>query len=275
MSTIEHVRKYWNDRPCNIRHSNKKIGTKSYFKEVENKKYFVEPHIPIHAEFKKWKDNEVLEVGCGIGTDTINFLKNGANLTTVDLSEKSLEITKKRVKVFKLENKVKFLTGDAENLCSLVGDKKYDLIYSFGVIHHTPNPKKCIENFSKLLKPNGELKIMVYNRHSWKVFWILMKSGFQFWKLKKMIAKYSEAQTGCPVTFSYTKNEMKNILEKNGFKVKNMTLEHIFPYKINDYKKNIYTKVWYFRFIPNFIFKKIESLLGWHLCITANRNGDK
>jgi ubiquinone/menaquinone biosynthesis C-methylase UbiE len=268
-TTIEEIKKYWNDRPCNIKHSNKKIGTKAYFNEVERKKYFVEPHIPIHAEFKKYKNKDVLEVGCGIGTDTINFLRNGAKLTTMDLSEKSLELTKKRVKLFNFKNKVKFINGNAENLLSLVDNKKYDLIYSFGVIHHTSNPEKCIENFSKLLKPNGELKIMVYNRHSWKVFWILMKSGFKFWKLKKMISKYSEAQTGCPVTFSYTKNEFKNILKKYGFECKNISIEHIFPYKIDEYKKGIYKNVWYFRFIPNYVFKKIESVLGWHLCVTA------
>jgi SAM-dependent methyltransferase len=275
MTSITQVQKYWDDRPCNIRHSTKPRGSKPYFNEVENKKYFVEPHIPQHAEFKNWKNKNVLEVGCGIGTDSINFIRNGSNLTAMDLSKKSLEMTKKRTKVFfpkkypLTKQKVKFLHGNAENLTSLVGNKKYDLIYSFGVIHHTPHPNKCIENFNKLLKSKGELKIMVYNRYSWKVFWILMKSGFKFWKLKDLIARYSEAQTGCPITFSYTKKEISKILTDRGFKIKDISIDHIFPYKISDYKKNIYTKVWYFRYIPTYLFRKLESLLGWHLCVTA------
>ena len=275
MISITQVQKYWDSRPCNIRHSTKPIGSKPYFNEVENKKYFVEPHIPYHAEFKKWKKKYVLEVGCGIGTDSINFIRNGSNLTAMDLSQKSLEMTKKRTKVFfpnkypQTKQKVRFLQGNAENLTSVVGNKKYDLIYSFGVIHHTPNPNRCIENFNKLLKYKGELKIMVYNRYSWKVLWILMKSGFKFWKIKDLIARYSEAQTGCPITFSYTKKEISKILTDRGFKIKDISIEHIFPYKINDYKKNIYTKVWYFRYIPTSVFRKLESLLGWHLCVTA------
>ena len=61
---IETVEKYWNDRPCNIRHSNLEIGTIEYFEEVEKKKYFVEPHIPSFAEFSKYKNKKVLEIGC-------------------------------------------------------------------------------------------------------------------------------------------------------------------------------------------------------------------
>ena len=77
---IEAVRDYWNARPCNIRHSQKPRGTQAYFDEVETRKYFVEPHIPEFAEFPRWNDKTVLEIGCGIGTDTINFLRNGAKV---------------------------------------------------------------------------------------------------------------------------------------------------------------------------------------------------
>lgn len=67
MDIFEKIKNYWNDRPCNIRHSKESIGTVKYFLEVEDKKYKVESHIPVFAEFNKWKGKKVLEIGCGLG----------------------------------------------------------------------------------------------------------------------------------------------------------------------------------------------------------------
>ena len=91
---ITRVQEYWNARPCNIRHSTKVVGSKEYFDEVEARKYMVEPHIPAFAEFERWRGKRVLEIGCGLGTDTMNFARHGARVTAVDLSEKSLELAR-------------------------------------------------------------------------------------------------------------------------------------------------------------------------------------
>ncbi len=79
--SIERVRTYWDTRPCNIRHSPRQVGTREYFAEVEARKYFVEPHIPRFAQFDRWSGKHVLEVECGIGTNTINFARNGARVS--------------------------------------------------------------------------------------------------------------------------------------------------------------------------------------------------
>jgi 2-polyprenyl-3-methyl-5-hydroxy-6-metoxy-1,4-benzoquinol methylase len=97
---IGRVRDYWNARPCNLRHSTAAIGSRQYFEEVEARKYMVEPHIPGFAEFERWRGKKVLEIGCGIGTDTINFARHGALVTTVDLSEESMGLARKRASIF-------------------------------------------------------------------------------------------------------------------------------------------------------------------------------
>src|SRR5579872_3254813 len=131
-TAISAVREYWNARPCNVRHSPQPVGTTEYFNEVEARKYFVESHIPRFAEFEKWAGKKVLEIGCGIGTDTINFARQGAQVTAVDLTEKSLELARQRAKVFGLENRIRFYQANAEELSSYVPVEQYDLIYSFG-----------------------------------------------------------------------------------------------------------------------------------------------
>src|ERR1700739_4710554 len=122
---ISRVQEYWNARPCNIRHSTAPIGSQQYFDEVEARKYFVEPHIPGFAEFARWRGKKVLEIGCGIGTDTINFARHGAQVTTVDLSERSLEVARQRARVFELEDRIQFIQANAEKLSDFVPVAKY------------------------------------------------------------------------------------------------------------------------------------------------------
>lgn len=265
---LDRVRDYWNQRPCNIRHSPKPVGTREYFDEVEARKYFVEPHIPKFAEFERWKGKKVLEIGCGIGTDTINFARYGAQVTAVDLSGKSLEVARQRAQVYGLQDKITFYQGNSEELTKVVPVETYDLIYSFGVIHHTPHPEKVIEQIRNYVQPGSTLKIMVYHRFSWKALWILFTYGKgQFWRLEELLACYSEAQEGCPVTYTYTPVEVKQLLQ--GFDVSEIWVDHIFPYYIPDYKQYRYTKVWYFRWMPQLIFRWLEKNFGWHLCVTA------
>jgi 2-polyprenyl-3-methyl-5-hydroxy-6-metoxy-1,4-benzoquinol methylase len=267
---ITKVSEYWNSRPCNIRHSTKPVGTREYYDEVEARKYFVEPHIPRFAEFDRWKGKKVLEIGCGIGTDTINFARAGAQVTAIDLTEQSLEVARQRAKVFGLEDRIRFLQANAERLSETVPVERYDLVYSFGVIHHTPDPSRVLDEIRKYVTAESTVKVMVYNRWSWKVLWILLAYGKgRIWKLDRLIADYSEAQTGCPVTYSYSRSEGRQWFENHGFHVTDIMVDHIFPYEIAEYVQYRYKVVWYFRWMPKALFRTLERAFGWHLCLTA------
>jgi len=265
-SVIDQVRAYWNRRPCNIRHSTNPVGTREYFDEVEARKYFVEPHIPRFAEFERWRGKKVLEIGCGIGTDSINFARAGAEVTVVDLSEESLELCKKRFEVFGL--KAKFYGGDAEHLSDLVPVEQYDLIYSFGVIHHTPHPERVLEQIKLFCKPGTELRVMVYSKWSWKVLWIILTYGKgAIWRSDELVRTYSEAQDGSPVTYSYSFDGARRLMRD--YEVVDIRKDHIFPYQIDKYVKYEYQWVWYFRWLPTAWFSWLERRLGWHTLITA------
>ena len=267
---VSAVQNYWNDRPCNIRHSRKEVGTDEYFREVEWRKYFVEPHIPEFAEFEKWRGKKVLEIGCGIGTDTINFARHGAQVTAVDLSDASLAVARKRAEVFGLEDRIRFIQADAEHLSDYVPVEPYDLIYSFGVIHHTPHPERVTDQLQRYFKSGTTVKLMVYHRWSWKVLWILLGYGKgKIWRLNRLIAENSEAQTGCPVTYVYSRAQGRRWLESNGLRVTETRVHHIFPYRISDYVQYRYVMVWYFRWMPKRLFRALERTAGWHLCMTA------
>jgi SAM-dependent methyltransferase len=268
--SIVRVRDYWNARPCNVRHSLAPIGTKEYFDQVETRKYLVEPHIPKFAEFPRWRDKRVLEVGCGIGTDTINFARAGATVTAVDLSDESLSIARQRARVFDLQDRITFLLGNAEELTSIVPVEPFDLIYSFGVIHHTPHPERVLQQLRHYARVGTTLKVMVYHKRSYKVAWIMFTEGKgRFWQLDEVVAKNSEAQTGCPVTYTYTRKTGGSLLNRNGFQLRNAEVDHIFPFRIADYIQYKYVKEWYFRHLPDPVFCALERRFGWHLLLTA------
>jgi len=253
--SIDRVQAYWDARPCNIRHSPKPIGSKEYFDEVERRRYFVEPHIPRFAQFERWGGKKVLELGCGIGTDTISFARCGALVTAVDISENSLEIARERAKVFDLANRITFQQANIEELSKSVPLQCYDLVYAFGVIHHTPDPARAVACVREYMGPQSELRAMLYAANSWKR--IMIDAGLD----------QPEAQFGCPVAFTYTEAEARDLLR--GFDVLEITQDHIFSYVIDKYRQHEYETVPWFAAMPPEMFHALKKSLGWHLLITA------
>ena len=268
--SVADVRRYWDERPCNVRHSPKSVGSEEYFDEVEARKYLVEPHIPGFAEFERWRGKRVLEVGCGIGTDSVNFARAGAELTAVDLSGESLRIAAQRADVMGVSDRIRFVEANAEELAAAFEGERFDLVYSFGVIHHTPHPDAALAQMRQLTAPGGTLKLMIYHRRSWKVVWILAtQERGRFWNAEERIAKHAEAQIGCPVAFTYTRRGGRELVERAGFRVRNVRVDHVFPYRIPDYVEYRYVREPYFRVMPAPLFRRFERTFGWHLLITA------
>lgn len=255
---IKEVKKFWDDQPCNVNHSKKKNLSKDYFREIEKKRYFVEKHIPKFANFKKYKNKNVLEIGCGIGTDGIQFIKNGANYTGVELSKNSLNIFQKRIKILGLSNlKTNLIISNCENLKN-VPKLNYDLIYSFGVIHHTPNMKKAFKEIYKLSNKKTEIKIMLYAKNSYKNF-MLNLTNYRY-----------EAKKNCPIVNKLDKNDVERLI-KNKFKILEISQDFIFPYQIKAYKNNIYKKIGHFDIMPSKIFNKLSKKIGEHLLIKLKK----
>ncbi len=247
------VQKFWDDRPCNIRHSSKELGTKEYFEEVTKRKYFVENHILSFANFPSWKDKDVLEVGCGLGTAAQSFMEAGAKYTGIDVSPKSIELAQRRAKIFNL-------TGDifVADIQSFIPDgKHFDLVYSFGVLHHIQNLEAALKNIYAVLKPGGQFKLMMYATKSWKK--ACVDSGLdQF-----------EAQSGVPIANTYTNDEIRALL--GDFTNIQIEQDHIFQWNVDEYRRYSYKKEPWFESMPGNLIRTLEKEFGWHLLITCDK----
>ena len=257
---LSKVRNYWNKQPCNIKFSSKKKLSKEYFEEIKYKKYFVEKHISNFAEFNKYKKKNVLEIGCGIGTDAIQFIKNGANYTGIDYSDESIKIVKERIKVYNLKNKNPNVFVDNAEKLKLVKKLKinFDLIYSFGVLHHTPKMENCFKSIYQIANKRTDIKIMLYAENSYKNM-LLDSTPYRF-----------EAQKGFPLVNTINKSNLENLI-KGRFKIIEVKQDFIFPYKIKPYKKNKYIKIDHFKIMPNKIFRMLEKNIGEHMLIKLKK----
>ena len=214
------VREYWNSHPCGTQFTDLKWGSKEFFDEVERFRYATQPFMNEIVGFDKFKGKKIIEIECGLGTDLLQFARGGANVTGVDLTAQSIELVKRR---FDMENlPVEAFVADAENLP--FEDNGFDLVYSFGVLHHTPNTQKAIDEAYRILKPGGRIIIMLYNKTSLHVWlgvplYLLSHSLHKTSKDKKRwgilndwIRVYDGREN--PLGKAYSKSEMEAMFSK-------------------------------------------------------------
>ena len=159
----ERVRAFWQANPCGVKFADAEPGTRHFYELVEAHRYTKEWHIPIAADFGSARGLKVLEIGCGLGTDGAQFAEAGADYTGVDLTAAAVELARKRFELFALPGK--FQTADAENLD--FANESFDLVYSHGVLHHTPETGKAIQEVHRVLRPGGRAVVMMYHRGSY------------------------------------------------------------------------------------------------------------
>lgn len=159
----ERVRAFWQAHPCGTKFADAEPGTRLFYERVEEHRYRTEWHIPAAADFAGTKGLRVLEIGCGLGTDGAQFAKAGADYVGVDLTEAAVDFARKRFELFGLAGT--FRTADAEKLD--FENESFDLVYSHGVLHHTPDTVGAVREVHRVLRPGGRAIVMLYHRGSY------------------------------------------------------------------------------------------------------------
>jgi len=199
------VKEFWNAASCGEELYLKGADEASKFKHQLKIRYELEPFILSFAQFQNFKDKKVLEIGVGLGADHQKIAESGAILYGCDLTERAVENTQKRFDLLGLKTNLQ--VADAEQLP--YSDNQFDAVYSWGVIHHSPNTPKAVDEIHRILKPSGKAKIMIYHTYSMVgyMLWIryaLMKLK-PFTSLKEIYATYLES----PGTKAYSVAEAK------------------------------------------------------------------
>ena len=158
------VHDFWNEQSCDTQVAKGAKFTREYFEEIESFRYFDQPFIHSFAQFSRYHGKRVLEVGFGAGTDFIQWLRAGALVSGIDLTEEALENVRHRINTYGLPEPESLQVADAEKLP--YQSDVFDLGYSFGVLHHTPDTEQAVRELVRVIRPGGHLKIMLYNRHS-------------------------------------------------------------------------------------------------------------
>ncbi len=215
----EEVKQHWNKASCGTEFINEEKFSKKYFDSIENFRYKIEPEIFSFAQFSRFHNKKVLEVGVGAGTDFLQWARSGAIAHGIDLTNESIENVKNRLNIYGLKC-ADLKVADAESLP--YENDFFDLVYSWGVIHHSPDTFKCLKEIIRVTKPGGKIKLMIYNRHSLFAFyrWLIaaLFKGKPFRSFKNVLF-YDQESLG---TKAYTFKEIKKMLKELPVKTKNI-----------------------------------------------------
>lgn len=208
-SEVCDVRNFWNQQSCGealYLPNEQKIG----YELQRIQRYQLEPDILTFAEFEKYSGKQVLEIGVGLGADHQMFAEAGANLYGIDLTSRAIEHVKKRFSLFGLKSNLQVSNAETLNF----EDNHFDLVYSWGVIHHSPNTKSSIDEIYRILKLGGTAKIMIYHKYSLVGAMLWLRFALFHCKpwlaLKTIYANHLES----PGTKAYSRKEANILFSK-------------------------------------------------------------
>ena len=207
------VAEFCNSEPCGTRY----LGERSEFDAHARSRYELEPHIPDFAGFDRVRGLRVLEIGVGIGADYERWLKAGAIATGVDLSVASLKLTQRRCELAGLAPDLH--RADAENLP--FASDTFDVVYSYGVMHHSPDTAKCLKEASRVLKPGGEARIMLYHHASLTGMMLWLRYGL--WRCQS-IRQCVYERLESPGTKTFTRGEVSELMRD----FENVSIDQVF-----------------------------------------------
>lgn len=158
------AREQWGADPCGAVHGQEfEFGSREFFDEVERHRYTeYAPWMREVMGFDKFPGAKLLEIGCGMGSDLLQFARGGAIVTGADLTPRSVETSKHRFKIY--DQPGTFVLTDGERLP--FADASFDVVYSNGVLHHTPDTEGAVREVHRVLRPGGTAKVMLYYRNS-------------------------------------------------------------------------------------------------------------
>jgi len=257
----DEVREFWNTDPCGTRY----LDGADDFEAHARARYSLEPYIHEFAQFPSSRGMRVLEIGVGMGADYIEWLKAGAIATGVDLSSASLERARSRCLTAGLHADLHL--ADAENLP--FPDNSFDVVYSYGVMHHSPDTPRCFREALRVLKPGGQARIMIYHHPSLTGLMLWLRYGVLRGKsLRQSVYAHLES----PGTKTYTQNEAQSLLA--GFE--NISMRQVFSpgdLLLNQpsarYQSSIYRLIW--KLYPQRLMRMIGRNWGLFLLISARK----
>ena len=275
------ITRYWEKEVCGTRFVKRDKKDIAYYENLRDSRYWAEPSLRSFAfgqNPKSLKNKKLLEIGVGAGTDFIEFLKNGAICYGIDATEAAINESRNNIQLAFSETKkefnLKYLKKiNAEKLP--FPDNEFDIVYSFGVLHHAKNTMRCLSEAIRVLKPGGTLKIMVYSDFSavGLMLWIL--HGLLKFKIFKSQEEIIFKHLESPGTKCYSQKELKKILE--GFSMENIVMKKyvgtgdlfLMPPSAK-YKNSILFKI-VKKIYPRFIIRRFPNLFAMGLTVNAKK----
>lgn len=205
------VRDFWNEASCGeklLLDAEDKAG----YRAQMAKRYSLEPYIEGFAGFDRARDLDVLEIGVGLGADHQRFAEGSARLTGIDLTDRAVEHTRRRFELFGLNSDLR--VGDAEALP--FADRSFDVVYSWGVLHHSPNTPVAINEVWRVLRPGGVARVMIYHTHALVGYMLWLRYALLAGKPWRSLADIYANHLESPGTKAYTVDQARELFRRFG-----------------------------------------------------------